>query len=59
MSAPQIWGPGEALLFAAILVAIVIHYGRKYADDNPEVKQEAKSAASGLAIGLIRKFFKK
>jgi len=56
--AVSIWGPGEALLFMAIMFWVVVIYGNKYLSSNPEVKDMAKKAAAKKAMNIIAKWLK-
>jgi len=50
---------GTFLCLMAVGLAIAIHYGKKYGDANPNVKDAAKKAAASSAIELIGRIFKK
>lgn len=56
--AVSIWGPGETLLFMAIMFWVVVIYGNKYLSSNPEVKDMAKKAAAKKAMNIIAKWLK-
>ena len=50
---------GTFVCWMAVGLAIAIHYGKKYGNANPDVKDAAKKAAASSAIKLIARFFKK
>jgi hypothetical protein len=51
-------GTGQLFCLMAIFLAVVIMCAKKFANDNPEVKDAAKKAAAGKAIQLIGRLFK-
>jgi hypothetical protein len=50
---------GEGILWMMLILAALIHLGKKYAAANPDVKDHAKKAAARGAISLLAKLFKR
>ena len=49
---------GDFVGYTIVFLAVVVIYAKKFAKDNPEVKDAAKKAAASKAIQLIGRFFK-
>lgn len=56
--AVSIWGPGETLIFLAIIFWVVVIYGNKYLSSNPEVKDMAKQATAKKVMSIIARWLK-
>ena len=50
---------GSAIIFPILFIAIAIHYGKKFGNANPGVKDAAKKAVASKAIELIGRLIKK
>jgi hypothetical protein len=51
-------GTGQLFCLMAIFLAVVMMCAKKFAKDNPEVKDAAKKAAATKAIQVIGRLFK-
>ncbi|HZZ20076.1 MAG TPA: hypothetical protein VFE25_11930 [Opitutaceae bacterium] len=49
---------GDGILWIILIGALMVHFGKKYAAANPDVKDHAKKAASHVAMRLITRLFK-
>jgi hypothetical protein len=50
---------GSMIIVLIVVLAMAMHYGKKYGDANPDVKDAAKKATASTAIELIGRIFKK
>jgi sigma54-dependent transcription regulator len=48
----------EFLVICWILIVGVYYFGKKFADNNPEIKDAAKTAGTAKLIDLIRRWLK-
>ena len=50
---------GQMFLFLILAIATAIHFGKKFLNSNPEVKDAAKQAATRKIVELFLKIGKK
>lgn len=50
---------GTGCIIMMLMIAVSIHFGKKYLKDNSDVKDTLKKAAANKAVELIGRFFKK